>query len=141
MRNMLRNGALALALMGSTAFLANPSFALEPDPDPPDGPEPDFQLDWARPNRQRSRRAGHSCGRGLTKRDRPTATVMPTRLENEDVTEYKDLKEMTDAELEAIIWKAHVASGEQLTDEDIAPAERRLDDPNRWQRRNRSSHG
>ena len=66
---------------------------------------------------------------------------MPTRLENEDVTEYKDLKEMTDAELEAIIWKAHVASGEQLTDEDIAPAERRLDDPNRWQRRNRSSHG
>ena len=47
MRNMLRNGALALALMGSTAFLANPSFALEPDPDPPDGPEPDFQLDWA----------------------------------------------------------------------------------------------
>ena len=55
MRNMLRNGALALALMGSTAFLANPSFALEPAPDPPDGPElvappadlPDFQLDWA----------------------------------------------------------------------------------------------
>jgi hypothetical protein len=34
---------------------ANPSFALGPDPDPPDGPElvappadlPDFQLDWA----------------------------------------------------------------------------------------------
>lgn len=55
MRNMLRNGALALALMGSTAFLAHPSFALEPAPDPPDGPElvappadlPDFQLDWS----------------------------------------------------------------------------------------------
>ena len=55
MRNMLRNGALALALMGSTAFLANPSFALDPDPNPPDGPElvappadlPDFQLEWA----------------------------------------------------------------------------------------------
>jgi hypothetical protein len=49
---------------------------------------------------------------------------------------------MTDAELEALIWKAHVASGEQLTDEDIAAAERRLaDDPNRWRRRNRSSQG
>jgi len=55
MRNMLRNGALALALMGSAAFLANPSFAVELDTDPPVGPElvapnadlPDFQLDWA----------------------------------------------------------------------------------------------
>jgi hypothetical protein len=54
MRNMLRNGALALALMGS-AFLANPSFAVEADTDPPVEPElvspdadlPDFQLDWA----------------------------------------------------------------------------------------------
>ena len=54
MRNMLRNGAFALALMGSAAFLANPSFAVEPDTDSPAGPElvapadlPDFQLDWA----------------------------------------------------------------------------------------------
>ena len=55
MRDMLQNGTLALALMGSAAFLANPSFAVEPDTDPPDGPElvapygdlPDFQLDWA----------------------------------------------------------------------------------------------
>ena len=53
MRNMLRNGTLALALVGSAAFLANPSFAV--DTEPPAGPElvaphadlPDFQLDWA----------------------------------------------------------------------------------------------
>ena len=69
------------------------------------------------------------------------ASVMPKRLENEDVTEHKDVRQMTDAELEALIWKAHVASGQQLTDEDIAAAERRLaDDPNRWRRR-RLSHG
>jgi hypothetical protein len=55
MRNMLRNATLALALLGSAAFLAYSSFAVEPDTDPPDGPElvapladlPDFQLDWA----------------------------------------------------------------------------------------------
>jgi hypothetical protein len=55
MRNMLRNDTLALALIGSAAFLANPSFGVEPDTDPPAGPElvaphadlPDFQLDWA----------------------------------------------------------------------------------------------
>jgi hypothetical protein len=52
MRNMLRNATLALALVGSAAFLANPSFAVVPDTDPPVGPEthaalPDFQLDWA----------------------------------------------------------------------------------------------
>jgi hypothetical protein len=55
MRNMLRNGTLVLALVGSAAFLANPSFAVEPDTDPPAGPElvaphgdpPNFQLDWA----------------------------------------------------------------------------------------------
>ena len=54
MRNMLRNGALALAFFGSAAFLAHPAFAVEPDNDPPAGPElvapygdlPDFQLDW-----------------------------------------------------------------------------------------------
>lgn len=69
------------------------------------------------------------------------ASVMPKRMENEDVTEHKDVRQMTDAELEALIWKAHVASGQQLTDEDIAAAERRLaDDPNRWRRR-RLSHG
>jgi hypothetical protein len=62
---------------------------------------------------------------------------MPKRLENEDVTEHKEVRQMTDAELEALIWKAHVASGEQLTEEDIAAAERRLaDHPNRWRRRN-----
>jgi hypothetical protein len=35
------------------------------------------------------------------------ASVLPKRLENEDVTEHKDVREMTDAELEAIIWRAH----------------------------------
>jgi hypothetical protein len=55
MRNMLRNGTLALALMCSAAFVANPSFAVEPDTEPPARPElvapqadlPDFQLEWA----------------------------------------------------------------------------------------------
>jgi hypothetical protein len=54
MRNLLRNRAFALAL-GGVAFLANPSFAVEPDTQPPAGPKlvaphanvPDFQLDWA----------------------------------------------------------------------------------------------
>ena len=53
MINMLRNGTLALALMGSAAFLANPSFAVEFDTNRPAGPEvaphadlQNFQLDW-----------------------------------------------------------------------------------------------
>jgi hypothetical protein len=54
MRNMLRNGTFALALMGSAAFLANPSFAVEPDTDQREELQaqarqeiPDFQLEWA----------------------------------------------------------------------------------------------
>jgi hypothetical protein len=70
------------------------------------------------------------------------ASVMPKRLENEDVTEHKDVREMTDAELEAIIWREHLASGEQLTDDEIAAAERRLaNNPKRWRRDNRSPQG
>ena len=70
------------------------------------------------------------------------ASVLPKRLENEDVTEHKDVREMTDAELEAIIWRAHLASGEQLTDDEIAAAERRLaDKSNRWRRHNRAPQG
>ena len=53
MRNMLWNGTLALAALGSAGFLANPSLAVETNP--PARPElvaphadvPDFQLDWA----------------------------------------------------------------------------------------------
>ncbi len=49
----LRSGALALALVGSGALLATPSFAVEPDVDSAAGPElpapryshPDFQFD------------------------------------------------------------------------------------------------
>jgi hypothetical protein len=49
----LRSGALALALVGSAALLATPSFAVEPDVDSAAGPElpapryshPDFQFD------------------------------------------------------------------------------------------------
>jgi hypothetical protein len=49
----LKLSALALALLGSTAFLTTPSFAIEPDVDSPAGPElpaprtdrPDFQQD------------------------------------------------------------------------------------------------
>ena len=47
-----RKSALALALLGSTAFFATPSFAVEPDVDSAAGPElpaprirPDFQTD------------------------------------------------------------------------------------------------
>ena len=35
----LRNSAFALALLGSAALLATPSFAVEPDVDSPAGPE------------------------------------------------------------------------------------------------------
>ena len=53
MRMSLRSSTLALALLGSAAFLATPSFAVEPDVDSPAGPElpaprtdrPDFQQD------------------------------------------------------------------------------------------------
>jgi hypothetical protein len=49
----VKNGMLALAFIGSAAFLATPSFATEPDVDSPAGPElpaprydrPDFQYD------------------------------------------------------------------------------------------------
>jgi hypothetical protein len=49
----LRSSTLALALLGSAAFVATPSFAVEPDVDSPAGPElpaprtdrPDFQQD------------------------------------------------------------------------------------------------
>jgi hypothetical protein len=49
----LKLSALALALLGSTAFLTTPSFAIEPDVDSPAGAElpaprtdrPDFQQD------------------------------------------------------------------------------------------------
>ena len=49
----LRTSAMALALLGSAAFLTTPSFAVEPDVDSPAGPElpaprydrPDFQFD------------------------------------------------------------------------------------------------
>jgi hypothetical protein len=51
--NTIRKGALALALLGSAAFLSTPSSAVEPDVDSPAGPElpaprtdrPDFQQD------------------------------------------------------------------------------------------------
>ena len=52
-RNLLRNGTFALAMIGSAAFLVNPSFGAEPDSDSPVVPAlvasdlPDFQLDWA----------------------------------------------------------------------------------------------
>jgi hypothetical protein len=49
----IRNIALTLALLGNAAFIATPSFAVEPDTDSPAGPElpaprtdrPDFQQD------------------------------------------------------------------------------------------------
>lgn len=50
--SIMRNGSFALALVGSAALLATPSFAVEPDVDSPAGPElpaprdhPDFQPD------------------------------------------------------------------------------------------------
>jgi hypothetical protein len=53
MSHSLRTTSLALALLGSAAFLATPTFAVEPDTDSPAGPElpaprmdrPDFQRD------------------------------------------------------------------------------------------------
>jgi hypothetical protein len=53
MRTSLRTSTLAFALLGTAAFLAPPSFAVEPDVDSPAGPElpaprtdrPDFQQD------------------------------------------------------------------------------------------------
>jgi len=52
MKINLRNGTLALALLGSAAFIGTPSFAVEPDVDSAAGPElpaprvrPDFQTD------------------------------------------------------------------------------------------------
>jgi hypothetical protein len=35
------------------------------------------------------------------------ASVLPKRLESEDVTEYKNPRQMSDAELEAILWKSY----------------------------------
>ena len=50
--SILRKCALAIALLGNAAFLATPSFAVEPDVDSAAGPElpaprtvPDFQKD------------------------------------------------------------------------------------------------
>jgi hypothetical protein len=53
------------------------------------------------------------------------ASVMPKRLENEDVTPVKNPREMTDAELHAVIWKSYEELG--VTDEDVAAAEARLE--------------
>jgi hypothetical protein len=64
------------------------------------------------------------------------ASVMPKRLENEDVTPI-NYREMTDAELEAICWKAYAALG--VSDEDVADAAARLEQERQheWmQRRN-----
>jgi hypothetical protein len=61
------------------------------------------------------------------------ASVMPKRLENEDVTPQKELRELTDAELNAIIWKTTDVLG--LTKEELAAAEARLEQE-RQQRRN-----
>jgi hypothetical protein len=51
--NTIKKSGLALALLGSAAFLSTPCFAVEPDVDSPAGPElpaprydrPDFQFD------------------------------------------------------------------------------------------------
>ena len=68
------------------------------------------------------------------------ASVMPKRLENEDVTPVKNLREMTDAELEAICWKEYAALG--VTDKDVVDAAGRLEsrgsDPNRTLRRGKA---
>jgi hypothetical protein len=65
------------------------------------------------------------------------ASVMPKRLENEDVTPLKDPREMTDAELEAVVWKQYEALG--ITDKDVDDAAARLEsqgrDPTRTFRR------
>lgn len=53
------------------------------------------------------------------------ATLIPKQLENEDVIGCNDVREMTDAELEAIIWKAANAMG-GLSREEVGAAEQRL---------------
>ena len=55
------------------------------------------------------------------------ASVMPKRVESEDVSEWKDPRTFSDAELEAFIWKASDAMG-GLTAEEVAAAETRLSD-------------
>jgi hypothetical protein len=64
---------------------------------------------------------------------------MPKRLENEDITAVKNPRQMTDAELEAVIWKEYEALG--VTDKDVADAAARLEsqgrNPNRTLRRGR----
>ena len=55
------------------------------------------------------------------------ASVMPKRVESEEVTERKDPRTMSDAELEAFIWKASDAMG-GLNAEEVAAAETRLSD-------------
>ena len=53
MSTRLTNAACALLLLGSTALVTTPTFAVEPDVDSPGGPElpaprtdrPDFQMD------------------------------------------------------------------------------------------------
>lgn len=55
------------------------------------------------------------------------ASVMPKRVESEEVTERKDPRTMSDAELEAFIWKASDAMG-GLSAEEVAAAETRLSD-------------
>jgi hypothetical protein len=50
---------------------------------------------------------------------------MPKRLENEDITAVKNPRQMTDAELEAVIWKEYEALG--VTDKDVADAAARLE--------------
>lgn len=48
------------------------------------------------------------------------ASVLPKRLENEDVTPQKPMREMTDAELNAVLWKSYKELG--ITEQDIADA-------------------
>ena len=52
---------------------------------------------------------------------------MPKRVESEEVTERKDPRTLSDAELEAFIWKASDAMG-GLSAEEVAAAETRLSD-------------
>ena len=69
------------------------------------------------------------------------ASVMPKRLESEDVTPVKSPREMTDAELEAVIWKQYDELG--VSQEDVASASARLraegrDPANSWRKHKRS---
>ena len=48
------------------------------------------------------------------------ASVLPKRLENEDVTPQKPMREMTDAELNAVLWKSYKELS--ITEQDIADA-------------------